>query len=573
MKDVVIRTENAPAPFRERRTPRRSRRTDFVFVSGQLGLEPGDTELDRRWNSGADRADARNLAAILEAAGSGIDQLVKTTVFLKDLDDFQGMNEVYARHVGERPPARSTVAGRGAPVRRSRRDRGDRDLEYMQRTLEDYVEGSGSTRTSSAAPSATSCSGSTRRTRTSSFPASTTRISAPRSSPTEVEDLEVAGQLVGVRLFRAIEVAASRRPGSSSRRRVASAHRPGPARLRDRRRRGASVEDDMGRRDFTVNAIARRLATGEIVDPFGGVADLENGVLRTVRRGASTRILSVSSGACASSPSLGSTRTERRSADAGGSGERALVSGERDPGWARLGRDRRALAAATRRATREGAAARPRHRRPRRASAEFAQAIGFVQSSERQHLRSTSTSSPSCRPRRMRGPRSPCGSRLFHDLGKPHADGKHAERSAELAAAAMRRLRYPTNLRTHVTRLVSAHAFPLDHVDELFARRILRAHGDELAFDLVAHRTRNSRQEGATSWSSTPPLGCMPSRRTRPTASSRRLAVDGSDLIALGYGERPELGAALDGLLDRSSTSPSLNTRDRLLDRARAQLP
>jgi len=50
-----------------------------------------------------------NLSAILGEAGSGLDRLVKTTVFLQNLDDFQGMNEVYARHVGDRPPARSTV--------------------------------------------------------------------------------------------------------------------------------------------------------------------------------------------------------------------------------------------------------------------------------------------------------------------------------------------------------------------------------------------------------------------------------------------------------------------------------
>jgi 2-iminobutanoate/2-iminopropanoate deaminase len=50
-----------------------------------------------------------NLRAILEEAGSGLDRLVKTTVFLIDLGDFAAMNEVYARHVGDRPPARSTV--------------------------------------------------------------------------------------------------------------------------------------------------------------------------------------------------------------------------------------------------------------------------------------------------------------------------------------------------------------------------------------------------------------------------------------------------------------------------------
>ena len=50
-----------------------------------------------------------NLRAILEAAGSSLEQLVKTTVFLQDLDDFAGMNEVYSKHVGDTPPARSTV--------------------------------------------------------------------------------------------------------------------------------------------------------------------------------------------------------------------------------------------------------------------------------------------------------------------------------------------------------------------------------------------------------------------------------------------------------------------------------
>jgi 2-iminobutanoate/2-iminopropanoate deaminase len=50
-----------------------------------------------------------NLRAILEEAGSELERLLKTTVFLTDLDDFQGMNEVYAKHVGDQPPARSTV--------------------------------------------------------------------------------------------------------------------------------------------------------------------------------------------------------------------------------------------------------------------------------------------------------------------------------------------------------------------------------------------------------------------------------------------------------------------------------
>jgi 2-iminobutanoate/2-iminopropanoate deaminase len=67
-----------------------------------------------------------NLRAILEAAGSGLDRLVKTTVFLKDLADFAGMNEVYKKHAGDLPPARSTVQVAAIPAWRPRRDRGYR---------------------------------------------------------------------------------------------------------------------------------------------------------------------------------------------------------------------------------------------------------------------------------------------------------------------------------------------------------------------------------------------------------------------------------------------------------------
>ena len=56
-----------------------------------------------------------NLGAILEAAGSSLDKLVKTTVFLMDLENFAAMNEVYARRVGEHPPARSTIQISGLP--------------------------------------------------------------------------------------------------------------------------------------------------------------------------------------------------------------------------------------------------------------------------------------------------------------------------------------------------------------------------------------------------------------------------------------------------------------------------
>jgi 2-iminobutanoate/2-iminopropanoate deaminase len=105
----VVRTEAAPAPFQGAPYSQAIKAGGFVFVSGQLALEPGHTEM-RGDTIGAQTEQVfANLRAILEEAGSGLDRLVKTTVFLQNLEDFQGMNEVYAQHVGDRPPARSTV--------------------------------------------------------------------------------------------------------------------------------------------------------------------------------------------------------------------------------------------------------------------------------------------------------------------------------------------------------------------------------------------------------------------------------------------------------------------------------
>jgi 2-iminobutanoate/2-iminopropanoate deaminase len=107
-KDVV-RTEAAPAPFQGAPYSQAVKANGFVFVSGQLGLRPGEKELSGGSIAEQTEQVFANLGAILEAAGSSLDRLVKTTVFLQDLDDFAGMNDVYARHVGMEPPARSTV--------------------------------------------------------------------------------------------------------------------------------------------------------------------------------------------------------------------------------------------------------------------------------------------------------------------------------------------------------------------------------------------------------------------------------------------------------------------------------
>ena len=105
---TVVRTESAPAPFQGAPYSQAIAAGGFVFVSGQLGLNPGDTAISGGIEEQTERIFA-NLAAILTEAGTGLDQLVKTTVFLRNLDDFQAMNGVYAQHVGGNPPARSTA--------------------------------------------------------------------------------------------------------------------------------------------------------------------------------------------------------------------------------------------------------------------------------------------------------------------------------------------------------------------------------------------------------------------------------------------------------------------------------
>ena len=104
----VVRTERAPAPFQGAPYSQAIQAGEFVFVSGQLGLEPGHGEIGGAIEEQTEQVFA-NLSAILAEAGTGLDRLVKTTVFLTDLGDFAAMNEVYKRHVGDSPPARSTV--------------------------------------------------------------------------------------------------------------------------------------------------------------------------------------------------------------------------------------------------------------------------------------------------------------------------------------------------------------------------------------------------------------------------------------------------------------------------------
>jgi 2-iminobutanoate/2-iminopropanoate deaminase len=105
----IVRTEQAPAPFQGAPYNQAVKVGGLVFVAGQLGLRPGEKEMVGPAIAEQTEQVMANLRAILEEAGSGLERLVKTTVFLQNLGDFAAMNEVYSKHVGDRPPARSTV--------------------------------------------------------------------------------------------------------------------------------------------------------------------------------------------------------------------------------------------------------------------------------------------------------------------------------------------------------------------------------------------------------------------------------------------------------------------------------
>ena len=113
MKKKVIQTDKAPkaiGPYSQ------AIRTDaMIYTAGQIGLDPATGELIGSSVEEQTRQVLANLRSVLEAAGSGLEHVVKTTVFLKDMNDFPKMNAIYAEYFGENPPARSTIAVAGLP--------------------------------------------------------------------------------------------------------------------------------------------------------------------------------------------------------------------------------------------------------------------------------------------------------------------------------------------------------------------------------------------------------------------------------------------------------------------------
>jgi len=109
----IIKTESAPAaigPYSQA-----VRVGNLVFASGQIPIDPKTGEFVAGGVAEQTEQVMRNLAAVLEAAGSGLDRIIKTTVFLADMNDFAAMNEVYGRYFKENPPARATVQAARLP--------------------------------------------------------------------------------------------------------------------------------------------------------------------------------------------------------------------------------------------------------------------------------------------------------------------------------------------------------------------------------------------------------------------------------------------------------------------------
>ncbi|HEX2755590.1 MAG TPA: RidA family protein [Candidatus Limnocylindrales bacterium] len=106
MTRQAIQTNGAPSAIGPYSQGIRS--GEFVFCSGQLGLDPATGELAEGIEAQAERS-LRNLQSVLDAAGLTFDDVVKTTIFLADINDFATVNAVYAKFMPDPPPARSTI--------------------------------------------------------------------------------------------------------------------------------------------------------------------------------------------------------------------------------------------------------------------------------------------------------------------------------------------------------------------------------------------------------------------------------------------------------------------------------
>ena len=387
----------------------------------------------------------------------------------------------------------------------------------------------------------------------------------------KADELRVAGRLVGVRFWPSwgpragIEVVPPRRetpiaagePGFTGNPHTDFRIEPDPE---------LPVRDDLERRDFTVNAMARDVRTGEWIDPFGGRDDLRARVLRAVHatafrddplrilRGvarcsidglqpdAGTRELMTAAAPRIAELSVERVREELERTLAGFGAADAL----------RLARDVGALDAAV---------------------PEWAACIGVDQHSATQaysldehilHVLNAAVHEHAAREPRLAA--------FWHDVGKPVAAGErpHAEAGANITRAALRRLTYDNDTVATVTNLVCEHSYNEDREPSPHAaRRFLARVGREHARDLLALRRWDRIGRGV------PIAPAQVARREhfehlveqewdQPVALAD-LAVRGDDLMATGVAEGPAVGETLRRLLAAVVDEPSLNQRETLL--------
>ncbi len=109
----IIKTDRAPQAIGPYSQAVKAR--GFVYASGQIPIDPGTGQFVAGGITEQTEQVMKNVAAVLEAAGSGLDRIVKTTVFLADMQEFAAMNEVYGKFFPSDPPARATVQAAGLP--------------------------------------------------------------------------------------------------------------------------------------------------------------------------------------------------------------------------------------------------------------------------------------------------------------------------------------------------------------------------------------------------------------------------------------------------------------------------
>jgi putative nucleotidyltransferase with HDIG domain len=384
-----------------------------------------------------------------------------------------------------------------------------------------------------------------------------------------VDDLVVAGRLVGIRLRPSDRAIGALVPAGIEFAPPRAERSTGPGRhdfeiVADP---SLSVEDDMRRRDFTVNAMARRLETGELVDPLEGRADLEARVLRTVSpqsfREDPLRLIRalrfVSQLGFEPDTTLLAQMREQAAAVEFVSGERIgggiaadgmgelskLLLGSEPAKALRIARDTGVLP-------------------------QLIPEFGRVDEGLSDHIfavvQETADAGDDLAVRLAT---------FFHDVGKPIDRDPigHARVGAEIANRTLLRLRYPTRLSRRVVAIVREHPFRAEDLPNTprDVRRFLAQHGDELAFDLVAHRRADLR---AKDMDATPveELGAALERELANPHRLGDLAIDGTDLIELGFAPGPALGRALETLLTQVVDEPELNTRKELLGRAKGLL-